>query len=544
MPLVTPLLPVLTLLLGAAILPLTSLVAQVRVSRWVAMTVPATALASCVLLYLRRPAEWTAGLWRPEVLFGVDPGYYADSLALAMVSLLALVTLIAVLMDDYHRSPGASRGATLGALFLVVGAACSVILAADLVALCLSWGLLDLGLFVLIGLIHRGQWASRTALRVLTINYLAGVALLGGLLELQAQGETYSLQTAPLPTRVVVLMMLAAFLRLGLYPVFLARAPGAQMRAASRTLWHIVPVTVGGYLLVRAASLAAVTSLPGRELALILGSLAVVLSPFGLWFEKGLTKAAPYIVLNQVGHMALAAAIASPYSPAIVASQTVSLVLALTALMVSGATPLGSMSRPYEAWRRCCVWVAIGTLAAAPLSLGFVGRQLLYGSLVGSNLAPLILVSLVANSFMVAPLLKIGLQTPADDAEAGQVRPLMLAGLTVMAVPLLALGLRPPLAGRFLGVQSGLAPWPRLPELLFSPQSGATAVLLVVAKAGIALETFHTVAGMEWLFSALGRVAEGGRFVLEQSGAFFEGRRSAGWILVFATLVSLLLLSS
>ncbi|HJX37911.1 MAG TPA: proton-conducting transporter membrane subunit [Anaerolineae bacterium] len=563
MPLVTPLLPVIPLLLGAAILPLTSLAGSVRLSRWVAVAVSATALASCVLVYSRRPLGWTAGLWRPEALFGVDPGYYGDSLALAMVFLLTLVTLTAVLADDFRHCPERAQGGTLGAILLVAGAASSVILAADLVALCLSWGLLDVGVFVLIGLAHRGQWASRTAFRILTINYLAGVALLGGLLQLQAQGEIYSLQMAPLPTRVIALLMLAALLRLGLYPAFLGRAPGAPMRTASRTVWHVVPVTVGGYLLVRAASMAAVISLPGKELTIVLGSLAVTLSALGLWFETGLKRAAPYIVLNQAGHMALAAAMASPYSPAIMASQAVSLVLALTVLLVSAVTPVGSMSRLYEAWRRCCVWIAIGAVVATPLTLGFVGRQLLYRSLAGSTLAPLILVSLVANSLMAAPLLKIGLYGAANQTERGPVQPFLLGGLTVVSVPLVILGLHPASLGRLLGIQSALAPWPSLPELLISPDSATTAFLavatiaslglgylmyrrgqLIVAKAGISLETLHTVAQMEWLFSVLGWLTESGTALLEQLGGFFEGRRSAGWILVFATLVALLLLSS
>jgi formate hydrogenlyase subunit 3/multisubunit Na+/H+ antiporter MnhD subunit len=563
MPLVTPLLPVFVLLLGAAIVPFTALVAAVRVSRWVGVAASATALVSCLLVYSRRPLAWAAGLWRPETLFGVDPGFYGDSLALGMVFLLTLVTLTALLVDDARHSPERMYGGTLAAILFVVGAAGCVILAGDLVALCLGWGMLVVGLFVLIGLAHRGQWASRLGLRALTLNYLAGVALLGGLVVLQAQGESYSLQMAPLPTRAIALLMLAALLHLGLYPAFLGRAPGASMRVASRTIWHVAPVVVGGYLLVRAASMTAVTSLPGKELAIVFGSLAVILSAFGLWFETRLKGAAPFIVLNQVGHLALAAAMISPYSSAMISCQTLGLGLALAALLVGEAASGGSTPRPYEIWKRCCLWIAVGTVVASPLTLGFVGRQLLYRSLAGSPLAPLILLSLLANALLVAPLLKIGLAGPEKETERDPAQPLLLAGLTVMAVPLLGLGLFPASLGRLLGLQSTLAPWPSLPELLYSPDSATTAFLaaatiaslglgfvlyrkgqLIVSKAGTSLETLHTVAQMEWLLSALGWLTERGAALLEQGGGFFEGRRSAGWILVFGTLVALLLLSS
>ncbi|MDH4209039.1 MAG: hypothetical protein OEV76_09200, partial [Anaerolineae bacterium] len=496
-------------------------------------------------------------------LFGLDPGYYGDSLALGMVFLLTLVALTALLVDDALHSAERAYGGTLGAILLVAGAASCVILAADMVALCLGWGLLIVGLFVLIGLTHRGQWASRLTFRVLTVNCLAAGALIGGLLVLQAQGESYSLQMAPLPTRVVALLMLAALLHLGLYPAFLGRAPGASMRTATRTIWHVAPVVVGGYLLIRAASMTAVTSLPGKEVAIVLGSLAVILSACGLWFETGLKRAVPYIVLNQVGHLALAAAMVSPNSTAIIASQALGLALALTVLLAGGAAGVGRMSRPYESWKRCCVWIALGTVVASPLTLGFVGRQMLYHSLAGSRLAPLILVSLLANSLMVAPLLKIGLFSPAKETERGPAQPLLLAGLTVMSVPLVVLGLYPVLLGRLLGLQNTLAPWPSLTELLYSPDSATTAFLaaatiaslglgyvvyrqgqFIVGKAGTSLETLHAVAEMEWLLSVVGWLTERGAALLEQGGGFFEGRRSGGWILVFATLVALLLLSS
>jgi hypothetical protein len=188
---------------------------------------------------------------------------------------------------------------------------------------------------------------------------------------------------------------------------------------------------------------------------------------------------------------------------------------------------------------------------------------LLYRSLLESNLAPLVLLSLLANCFLVAPLLKIGLGQPPQEASTDQKHPVLLGGMTVLAILLVIFGLHPPLLGLLIGAQSALAAWPSLPDLIYAPGvslSGVSLVAtllslamgyvlysrgeLIVARAGVSLETVQIVARMDWLFRALEWTEHRTASMLESSGRFFEGARSPGWILVFATLVALLLLSS
>jgi len=563
MPLAAPFLPVATLLLGAALIPLANRAIGSRAVQAVGVSVSGIALLLTGVLYLAHPSVWTGQLWRPEALFGVDLGYYADSLSVSLVLLLLFITLAVLVADLPGVSVGSKRSESMGMLFLTLAAASSLILAADLVTLCLSWGLLDLALFVLAARSDSGHGRSGTPMRLLLINYLAGVALLGGLLVLQTRGEAFSFQAAPMPALVISLLMLAALMRLRLYPAFLAQSPISRGVLLARVLWHILPVAVGGYLLVRALGLAAMASLPGSELGLLLASLSIALSPFGLWFEVDLERAAPYIVLNQVGYMALAAVIGVPYSPAIIGSQVVTVGFALVALFLGLGTWSSPMSRPYELASRCCVWVAIAALLGVPLTMGFVGRQLLYGSLMESRLAPLVLVGLLANSFMVPPLLKLGSTGAPEQGAQDRFQLARVAALTVTALPLVLFGLLPELAGRVLGIQSPSAVWPTPVELVYSPGAISPAVLsvatvgslalgylmyrygsLMVDKAGDSLETLHAVAKIEWLYAGAGRAVELASTALVNVGGFFEGRRSAGWILAFATLLGLLLLSS
>jgi multicomponent Na+:H+ antiporter subunit A len=563
MPLFTPLLPVIILLVGAAVLGVMRRVASVKASNVLALAVAACCFVSCVLLYRNQPAVWASAFWSPALLFGVELGYRTDSLSLGLVVVAASVALIAVVCCNPFVGPDEEHSHPYGALFVLLAGALSVVLSADLVTLCLSWGLLDLGMLALTALAHGGQEASRTGLRLLVVNFLAGVALLAALLVLQRQGEIFSLQATPLPTRVVSLMMIAGLLRLGLYPAFVALPSRVAMRLPSLILWHTIPVVVGGYVVARALSLTAVASLPGRELTLLLGSLSIFLSPFPLWFERRLRSMAAFIVLSQAGHIALAAAIAAPYSAAIIASMTVGLVLALTLLFLSEATVQNALARSHDVWRRCCVLLAFASLAGAPLTIGFVSRQLLYRSLLESNLAPLVLLSLLGNCFLVAPLLKMGLGQPPQEASTDQKHPVLLGSMTVLAILLVIFGLHPPLLGLLMGAQSAPAAWPNLPDLIYAPGVSLSTVLLVatlfslamgyvlysrgeliVARAGVSLETVQIIARMDWLFRALEWTEHRTASMLELSGRFFEGARSPGWMLVFATLVALLLLSS
>jgi hypothetical protein len=100
-------------------------------------------------------------------------------------------------------------------------------------------------------------------------------------------------------------------------------------------------------------------------------------------------------------------------------------------------------------------------------------------------------------------------------------------------------------------------------ELVYSPQSALPMVLSVVtflslalgylaylkgeaivARAGVSLETLHVVAEMGWILRVLDWAVGRGTLILERIGGFFEDTRFQGWMLAFAVLVALLLLSS
>jgi formate hydrogenlyase subunit 3/multisubunit Na+/H+ antiporter MnhD subunit len=398
---------------------------------------------------------------------------------------------------------------------------------------------------------------------LLVINYIGGVALLVSLLLLEALGESFSLQTTLLPTTVISLVLLAALLRLGLYPALVALPPDLDMTLPTLVTWYATPLAAGGYLLARVLAVASVASLPSREIVLFLGSLALVLSPFPLWLETSLRRTASYIILNQVGYLALASAVPAPHSMVIISSQAISLTLGLTLLFLGRQASGEAMPHFYDLWTRSCTLVGVATLVGTPLTLGFVSRLSLYQLLLESGLGALVLLSLLANGWLLAPLLKMFMTPVSEASGGGEMRRLLPAVMSGLAIPLVIMGLHPTLTGHLAGLHGAPSAVLALPGLIFTPESASSLVLAVgmllslalgylmylkgatiVARAGTSLETLKMVAEGEWFYRAVDWTAQLITSILEQFGGFFEGRRSLGWILLFATLVTLLLLSS
>jgi hypothetical protein len=264
-----------------------------------------------------------------------------------------------------------------------------------------------------------------------------------------------------------------------------------------------------------------------------------------------------------VGYLALASAIAAQYAAVIVSSQVISLTLALTLLFLSQVASRDPLPRPYHLWTRICTLAAVATLVGTPLTAGFVGRWFLYQSLWKTGLAPLLLLSLVANSLLLAPLLKMFLERAPQGDRHGRASPLLLAGMSGLAIPLVILGLHPPLIGRLFSLQGTFLSLPALLGMSSSTEPSFSLAMIagillsltlgylmfrrgetIVVRAGTSLQTLQLVAEMEWLYRALDWMVQRVAVILEQLGAFFEERRSLSWILLFALLVALLLLSS
>lgn len=563
MPPMMLLLPVVVLLLGAAALPIIGRKARPQITYILALAIAGSYVLVTLSLHWYEPIAIQVVLWSPLPLFGAMLGYHVDSLSLLFALLVGLGLLVGILSHGGFERSKDDLSHPYGGIFLVAAGGASLIFSADVLTLLLSWGFLDLGLLLLTGFLHRGKAASRIGLRLLVINYVGGVALLASLLLLDSLEESFSLQMTLLPTNVTSLILLAALLRLGLYPVLVALPSDLEMALPTIMTWYVIPLAAGAYLLARMLAPAFLASLPSRAIILLLGSLALVLSPFPLWVETSLRRTASYIVLNQVGYLAIASAVPASPSVVIISSQAISLTLGLSLLLLGRRAVAQTTSYSYDLWMRSCTVVGVATLVATPLTLGFVSRLSLYQLLLDSGLGAVVVLSLLANSWLLAPLLKMFVAPVSKASGAGKTRSLALPVMTGLAVTVVIMGLYPALVGDLAGLHGTPSALLASPVPIPSPESGFSLLLpvgmllslmlgyfmylkgtTIVARAGTSLETLDMVARVEWFYSAVGWTAERLASTLQEFGEFFEGRKSLAWILLFATLVTLLLLSS
>ena len=300
--------------------------------------------------------------------------------------------------------------------------------------------------------------------RVLNLSGLACLSLLAAALLLGGDSLSSGLDLAIQAERsisapVFGLILLAALMRVGLYPLHLWIPIGVEARLAARSLLHLVPASAGLYLLVRLSawagdvlSLSKGGGLPYGQVLTIAGSLAFFIGALLAWAETDLSKTLPFVMLSQVGYAVASLAIAKP--PALVVLPSLNLVLCLGLLFLSqNRSELGSL------WARAASGLAIASLAGVPLTLGFVSRWHLYHFLLtGDNLAFLAL-SLLSETFLFAALLRLWAVVsirvfPPEFAYQKS----SVAGAALLAAPALVLGLHPSVLRTLMEASPSL-PW-------------------------------------------------------------------------------------
>jgi formate hydrogenlyase subunit 3/multisubunit Na+/H+ antiporter MnhD subunit len=529
--------------------------------------------AFLVLLTLARnlPASTTISQWQP--FLGIDLAYHVDGLAFLFAALMALMGLATIAPCLGHsESPEGSSYATLLAL---LAAGFSFVFSANLITLCASWVIFDLAFLWAIAASDRGESRAtspprrcpevppehdeglveglggaegrrsmRIVRRVLNLSCLACLSLLAAALLLG--DDSLSLRSSSISAPVFGLIMLVALIRVGLYPLHIWMPIGVEASLPARSLLHLVPTSVGLYLLAR-LSVWINGSVPYGQALAIAGSLAFFVGALLAWAEADLSKTLSFTMISQVGYAIVSLAVAKV--PAIVVLPGLNLVLCLGLLFLSqDRCELGSL------WSKAASGLAMASLAGVPLTLGFIGRWHLYHFLLtGGHLAFLAL-SLLAETFLFAALLRmwsaismIHVFPPEFAYQRSSV-----VGAALLAVPVVILGLhssvlRPLMeAVTFLNLvdllrATTIVQW----VALFSPLLGG--YLLQRHRQSIfdPVEPFWlkltAALRLEWLYGLLGRVASGAADALWIAGRVSEGRGYLGWIAVVGLLAFLLL---
>ncbi len=548
--------PIVVLLAGALALLLANRAAGPRNRSPLTLLIIGAAFLSLVVIARDLPVSGTISRWRP--FLGSDLAYRVDGLALLFVALMALAGLAAI-------APGLGRpeypdGASYPALVALLAAGFSFVFSANLITLCLNWIVFDLTfLWVLAASDSSGSRATsppglggteggrltRLVPRVLNLSCLACLSLLAAAL-LLGDGSL-SPRSSPITAPVFGLVLLAALMRVGLYPLHLWIPIGVEVGLAARSLLHLIPASAGLYLLSRLAAWVG-GGLPHGQALAIAGGLAFLIGALLAWPETDLGKTLSFVMIGQVGYVIVSLAIARPPTVVVVLSSSLNLVLCLGLLFLSqDRSELGSL------WARAASGLAIASLAGVPLTLGFVGRWHLYHSLLTGSTPAFLVLSVLAETFLFGALLRMwsAISIHVFPPKFAYARSSVI-GAVLLAVPILTLGSHPPALGPLMET----VPFPTLASLLYSTTFTQWAALFLPLLGGYLLQRhlqrildpvgplwlkLTATLRLGWLYSLLGQIVGGAAGALQMVGRVSEGRGYLGWIIVVGLLAFLFL---
>jgi len=315
-----PLLPSTILVLSALILLVMRLVRPNFRYFWL-VAVSGSLFAWLSLLFLRfwLPASFELLSWEPASLFPVSPVLLLDRISWPYA--LALSTLaLAAILTDISRSTETNRLTWAGSLaFTALGILAAM--AGNPLTLMLAWAALDL--IELVIMLVRVKPVDQREQVVITFS-----ARVAGILALAAAaglGSEIPLSFAQIAPQSSIFLLLAAGLRLGVFPLHLPFLEQAPLQRGLGTLFTLLPAGTSLMLLTRAA--AAASSGPLDSALLLLTGLAVLYAS-GSWLAaKDELDGRPFWILAFAA-LAIAAALHG--------EQIASLSWGITALLSGG----------------------------------------------------------------------------------------------------------------------------------------------------------------------------------------------------------------
>ncbi len=462
--------------------------------------------------------------------------------------IFALLVTFVILVNIGVRFSRREETPVFASTLLLAAGGLIFLLSHNPLTLYLGWGLLDLSI-----LFALAQGASpRTATRAMIINFTASLALLFSLL------AGASLEGSPMsPQLLALLIVLASWVRWGLYPVQMVHIAAEEIPFLSGSALQTVTLATGGYFLTlygwpRLEGVPRAVLLLLAGLALLYGALSTWRNPTGIPREKRLCL---YLAQSQMGLLALGLLAGGTGGGQAVLLLTVSLILALSVLRVGMEAPRQRLVV------RVALGVGVASLCGLPLTAGFAARWLIYDSLLRQGEGLIVGLGALSSALIVAPLLGLFITRGPDRGRQGRGGWASVATLWLLVFPLVILGLYPQIAlvrpeaisesfpslAQLWGAPSSLPIWAAivLPLLLgylaFSQRD--TFVRFqerLLHRARPFWEQILSYLDLEGLYGALERVGAKIRSGLRGVVMVVEGG-SLGWLLLLAFIVGLFL---
>ncbi len=416
----------------------------------------------------------------------IQLAYHVDGLsfffALMAAGIGAAVLLYSV--SYMEEDPGATRFYSLMLVF--IAGFIHLVYAADLFLIYLSWEVIGLCSFLLIGFWYHQPEAARGARKVLVMTHLAGYGLLAAIILLYARtGSTLWTELRAgggFTTGIFLLMFVAAVAKSVQFPLHTWIPDAMSAPTPVSALLHAACyVKAGVYLVARLHSLGPWPISWGMLVAWT-GAATLLVGVLFALAQHDLKRLLAFHTVSQIGYMMLGLGLGTPLGIAAALFHCLnhglfkgSLFLCAGAVQHATGTrdidQLGGLGRRMP--RTLAIWlVAAGGISGVPLLNGFVSKWLLYNAALEAHQPVLALIPWIGSVFTVFSFLKatsgvfLGREGPAVEHAHESPWP-MVAGAGLLSAGCVVLGIAPQIAVTWLLN-------PLLPALGCAPLTGVS----------------------------------------------------------------------
>jgi multicomponent Na+:H+ antiporter subunit A len=389
-----------------------------------------------------------------------------------------------------------------------------LVYAADLLLMYMSWEVIGLCSFLLVGFWYQKKEAAYGARKVLVMTHLAGYGLLAAILILYARTGT-TLWTDPrvvtaFTSGLFLLMLLAAVAKSVQFPLHTWIPDAMAAPTPVSSLLHAACyVKAGVYLVARMHSLGP-WPISWQILVIWIGTITMLVGVLYAMVQHDLKRLLAFHTVSQIGYMMLGLGLST--SLGIAAGLLHCLHhglfkggLFLCAGAVEKATGTRDMDRLGGLGKRMpmtmVLWlIGAGSISGVPLLSGFVSKWLIYNAALEAGQVVPALIAWVVSLFTLFSFLKatssVFLSDEGPDSAKGREVPRpMIAGGTILAAGSILFGLAPQVAVNYLInpllLSLGLAPVIQVSWLGLTAGNGSylstASLVMVLLSLGVGL---------------------------------------------------------
>ena len=486
-----------------------------RAKGWLAFFAGLTALLSTLSLIpsiaAGAPLEATLLPWDKDIAWQM----HVDGLSLVFgLMATGIGTAILFYCIDYmsHEERGTTRFYALILTFIT--GLVALVFSANLLLAYLSWELIGLCSYFLVGFWYQNSAAANGARKVLLMTHIPGYAFLLGILILYSQTGTFNWTnpaiTTAFTTGVFLLMLIAAMAKSVMVPLhtWIPEAMNAPT-PVSALLHSACYVKAGIYLIARMYSFhSAPWPVAWQTLVLAIGCVTMLVGALFALAQTDLKRLLAFSTISQLGYLVIGLGLGTPAAMIAALFYTFSHglfkgTLFLCAGSVQHATgtrdmrELGGLANKMP--RTALAWIIAGSaIVGVPLTNGFVSKWLLFGAALNSGQWLVVTVAWLVSVVTAFYVLKATVSVFFGELpRAFQTKPVhespfyMQAGMLTLAGLSLIFGIAPQILDRWVIVPAaqglGFAASPTLTWLGIHALSGSMSSIVAALIILIAL---------------------------------------------------------